>query len=316
MSSEKVNGKYIWGDITESEIVRQYDRKGREVACVQVDDMFRTLHNVQVGQVPDLRATLKLLKDMPMRTDDIFICAYVKAGTHWMWEIVNMLLRGSAEYDKTVKEENMIDFHFPKEFENLESPRVFNSHFTWRHLPTEIRDKKCKIIFLQRNPKDTAVSYFHHMKNLKIYGIEDDCGDFIDLFMKGRGPGYKSWFDYTLEWQEFIEDTSHRVPILSLMYEDLKQNPVAQVQKVAEFLKIQSDTQLVRSIAEKCDFKNMRKAVLNKNEAHPSVSDYQLLYRKGQIGDWKNWFTVAQSEEFDELVRQKMGTCTSKFVYE
>ncbi|XP_033752290.1 sulfotransferase family cytosolic 1B member 1-like isoform X1 [Pecten maximus] len=171
MSSEKVDGKYIWGNISESEIVRQYDRKGREVACVQVDDMFRTLYNVSLGQVPDLRVTLKLVREMRMRTDDILICAYVKAGTHWMWEIVNMLLKGSAEYDKTTKEENMIDFHFPAEFDNLPSPRVFNTHFTWRHLPSEINEKKCKIIFLQRNPKDTAVSYFHHLYNLGVYGI-------------------------------------------------------------------------------------------------------------------------------------------------
>lgn len=111
------------------------------------------------------------------------------AGTHWVWEIVSMLLKGSAEYDKSIKEQNMIDFHFPEEFDNLKSPRVLNSHFTWRHLPEEIREKKCRIIFLQRNPKDTVVSYYHHMKNLGIYGIKGDCNDFIDLFMKGRGTG-------------------------------------------------------------------------------------------------------------------------------
>ncbi|XP_060065089.1 sulfotransferase 1C2-like [Ylistrum balloti] len=316
MSSVKVNGKYIWGDIAESEIVRQYDRKGREVTCIQINDMYRSLYNVNAGQVPDLRVTLKLLQDMPMRADDILICAYVKAGTHWMWEIVNMLLKGSAEYDKTVKEENMLDFHFPSEFDDLKSPRVFNSHFTWRHLPREVHEKKCKIIFLQRNPKDTAVSYFHHMKNIGIYGIEGDCGDFIDLFMKGKGPGYKCWFDYTLEWQQFKEDTAHQVPILSLMYEDLKRDPVSQIQKVAEFLKVPVDTQLIAAIAEKCEFKNMQKAGHDKNEVHQSISNYHMFYRKGQIGDWKNWFTVTQSEEFDELMKQRMGKCKTKFVYE
>lgn len=317
MSSVKVDGKYIWGEISESEIVRQYDRKGREVACVQVEDMFRPLENVAAGQIPDLRVTLKLIQDMHMRKDDILICAYVKAGTHWVWEIVNMLLRGAAEYDKTIKEENMIDFHFPSEFSNLKSPRVLNTHFTWRHLPSEIHEKKCKIIYLQRNPKDTAVSYFHHQRNLGIYGTEGDFGDFLDLYIKGRGPGYKCWFDYTMEWQSFIEDqTDNGLPILTVMYEDLKREPVTQVQKLADFLELKREPQLITEIVEKCDFKCMQQAILAKNEAHPSISNYHTLYRKGEIGDWKNWFTVAQSEEFDELMRKKMEECKTTFVYE
>ncbi|XP_033752291.1 sulfotransferase 1C2-like isoform X2 [Pecten maximus] len=134
--------------------------------------------------------------------------------------------------------------------------------------------------------------------------------------MKGRGPGYKSWFDYTLEWQQFTEDNPHQIPILSLIYEDLKRDPAAQVQKLAEFLNIQRNPQLIAAIAEKCDFKYMQKAARDKNEVHQSISNYHTLYRKGLIGDWKNWFTVAQSEEFDELMKQKMEKCKTKFVYE
>ena len=36
----------------------------------------------------------------------------------------------------------------------------------------------------------------------------------------------------------------------------------------------------------------------------------------GVIGDWKNWFTVAQNEKFDEIYKEKMKDCDVDFIYE
>lgn len=36
----------------------------------------------------------------------------------------------------------------------------------------------------------------------------------------------------------------------------------------------------------------------------------------GVIGDWKNWFTVAENELFDSLIEQKLPADERTFIYE
>lgn len=36
----------------------------------------------------------------------------------------------------------------------------------------------------------------------------------------------------------------------------------------------------------------------------------------GVIGDWKNWFTVAQNEKLNEIYKEEMKICDVDFIYE
>ncbi|KAJ8309422.1 hypothetical protein KUTeg_014296 [Tegillarca granosa] len=155
-------GVYQNGDISESDVTQVTDPSGNCMKFIGYDGEYLSAEGVRLGQFPDPRINIPQIKEMEVKENDIFINAYPKAGTHWVWEISKMLLKGKAEYEEAIKETAMIEFNSPEMLQKLPPPRVFNSHLYFRNLPRDIIKKKCKIIFVNRNPKDICVSYYHH----------------------------------------------------------------------------------------------------------------------------------------------------------
>ena len=42
---------------------------------------------------------------------------------------------------------------------------------------------------------------------------------------------------------------------------------------------------------------------------------FPLFVFSGEVGDWKNWFTVAQNEKIDRIMAEKMENISHKFQY-
>ncbi|OWF44954.1 sulfotransferase family cytosolic 1B member 1-like [Mizuhopecten yessoensis] len=304
---------YKADEIKDGDVTRYTDDAGNTIEYVEHDGLHQPLYELKIGAVPDFRANIKRIQGMPCRESDVFICAYPKAGTHWVWEITRMLVKGTTEYEKESKETVTTEFHLPEEFEAIPSPRVFNTHLPFRHLPKGIVKKRCKMIFIQRNPKDVAVSFYNHTKNFDYLFYNGDWDHYLKLFLSEK-IFYQGWFQYTSEWETVMTDNSH-IDFLKLYYEDLTKDPLSEIAKIGTFLDVEFDDKFVAAIAEKCSFKNLKTANVSKEYTFSNNQqiDVGLMFRKGKVGDWKNWFTVAQSEEFDTVYRNKMKD--SKFQY-
>ncbi|KAK3103991.1 hypothetical protein FSP39_023468, partial [Pinctada imbricata] len=291
-------------DLKEEDVTVLNDGHGNEVRCVEYGGHFFNAKGIANGRIPDPKVMFPRLRDMPLRDDDLFLLAYPKAGTHWLSEILYMLRNGKAEYDVNKKEIAMYEFQTPESLNELPSPRNINSHVRLNLLPKQLEEKRHKIVFAQRNPKDTCVSYYFH--NQMAVQYPGTFIQFMDMFM-GDKIYHEPWAEYTLYWEEALK-TFPKELVHIVYYEDLKEDSVAEIKRLALFLGVKCSDDFVKDVAKKCGFENLKEANLTKIGKKD-----QHMYRKGAVGDWKNWFTVAKNEDFDNFLKTKMSK--TSFVY-
>ncbi|KAM3821640.1 sulfotransferase 1 family member D1-like isoform 4-T4 [Vipera latastei] len=176
---------------------------------------------------------------------------------------------------------------------------------------TTLRNQISKIIYVARNAKDVAVSFYYFYKMAKLHPEPGTWEEFLEKFMDGN-VSFGSWYDHVKGWWDIRE----KYRILYLFYEDMKEDPEQEIRKIMEFLETPADENLVKKIAHHTSFKEMSQNPMANYTGVPiSFMDHTIspFMRKGVAGDWKNQFTVAQNEHFNENYKMQMKGTTLQF---
>lgn len=262
------------------------------------------------------------LQQFLLHDSDILLVGYPKSGTHWLWEMTHMLLKGKPEHCRLPKERLMFSFGTQEFFETLPPPRLFNTHAPFKGLPLSVRtgQSKCKMIYVLRNPKDVCVSFYHHLKSQVDFEYNGNFHYFIDLFLEGKVPG-DSWFDFVLGWERSFQENP-QLPVLVMYYEDIKQDPVAALRSLSKFLGTESSSDLLQDIARECSIQKMKQVDRNLKDHLPhhqklsvSKTGENFIYRKGEVGDWRNHFSSEDDAHFMKVVNSKLQGSSLRFRY-
>ncbi|KAJ8308914.1 hypothetical protein KUTeg_013788 [Tegillarca granosa] len=152
----------------------------------------------------DPEPLLTALPNMKGRDDDVLVCGCHRSGTNWTWEIVNMLVRESADYQRDRKTPTLLEFQTHDYFEKMTSPRILSTHLRFNHVPNDMKKRKCKMIYIQRNPKDVAVSYHNYMRSEMFSKISWD--DYVPMFVNADQGDVGDWKNhFTVAQNEYFD---------------------------------------------------------------------------------------------------------------
>jgi hypothetical protein len=181
----------------------------------------------QVGRVLTGRQVAG--RNLTVFPNDAFLVSYPRSGNTWTRFLIS----------------NLIHQDEPTTFANIESriPEIyFNPDHRMRTLPRPriLKSHECfqpqyrYTIYIVRDPRDVAVSFYHH--NVKAGNIPEDypLDDFIPRFIAAEfDTRWGSWAENVISWLVLRQGQSNFV---LLRYEDMKSDPQAQLLRVAEFL--------------------------------------------------------------------------------
>ncbi|XP_060719783.1 sulfotransferase 1C2 isoform X2 [Tachysurus vachellii] len=247
---------------------------------------------------------------------DILISTYPKAGTTWTQEIVDLLLHnGDADICKRAPTAVRIPFleissppPIPSGLDLLKKmkpPRFIKTHLPIQLVPEGFWENKCKVIYVARNAKDNLVSYYHFDRMNLTQPEPGSWEEYVQKFMKGK-LAWGSWYDHVKGyWKE-----KEKRNILYLFFEDMKENPRREIVKIMRYLDLSVSDDIIDKIVKLTSFKVMKdNPMANYSSIPTEVFDQSIstFMRKGEVGDWTNYFTPAQSQMFDEDYARQMA---------
>ncbi|XVF42621.1 hypothetical protein PTKIN_Ptkin01aG0378800 [Pterospermum kingtungense] len=269
-----------------------------------------------------LKAVISFQKHFQALDSDIIVTSLPKCGTTWL----KALTFSIVNRNHFPKEENPllslnphdlvrffeIDLYLKSPFPDLENncpyrPRLFATHIPYASLPASIKDSNSKIVYISRNPMDTLISHWFFADKLRAKNVEPlSLDEAFELFCQGI-LGFGPFFDHVLGYWKASQENPNK--ILFLQYEDLQEDIISHLKRLAMFLGFPFSEEeekhgVVEEIANMCSFRNLKGLDVNKNGIGYAGIPQSTLFRKAQVGDWRNYLTPAMVERLKTLIRE------------
>ncbi|XP_063956685.1 sulfotransferase 1B1-like [Lytechinus pictus] len=183
--------------------------------------------------------TLVGIRNMDVREDDVILTSYIKCGTHWMAEILLLILNSGiplSSQDRFDRSSQLLELpawihNMSKSYEyiaTIPSPRMYITHLPIQFLPEQVWKKKPKIVYVARSPRDCLASLFNY---LKPDPQQYTWNEIFNLFTLEKMP-YGSVWDHQYGFWKRRNDSN----ILYVDFEDMKMDPAGNAAKVAAHL--------------------------------------------------------------------------------
>ena len=239
--------------------------------------------------------------------DDTFIVSYPKSGNTWFRFLLANLIyleRQTITLSKLEKLVPDIYRNTQEELLSIPTPRFMKSH-------EYFNPRYPKTIYIVRDPRDVALSYYHHL--IKVRKIDEDypINLWIKPFVAGEfNPQYGTWAENVGSWLGAKKDKDD---FLLISYEELLNNGFKTMQTVASFLGIATDDNRLKRVIELSSADRMRKLEIKEKWQPTKGDDMHMDKPFIRAAKSRNWETdlskqsVAYIENAWQILMKQLG---------
>jgi aryl sulfotransferase len=259
------------------------------------------------------------------RSGDIIVCTAAKVGTHWMLQIVSLLVFQSPE-PRDLRFAPWLDARFlaplDEILETIESQahrRILFTHLPFDALP--IYDD-VRYIHVGRDGRDVCMSLLNHMSNTSTEHrnlIAENSLD-GDSFVRALEQSPREPREFFLRWNEagtshdldradwFFEiersywSERHLRNLLLVHFNDLKTDLSGEMRRISAFLEIPVSETIWTNLVEAATFDSMKRngaQILAKTE-HLFRGGHETFLHKGTSEQWRDVLTEADLELYEK----------------
>ena len=182
---------------------------------------------------------------------DCWLVSYPRSGNTWLRFIVSNLIYGKREISFKTIDDLIPDIYArnSRRIERQKPPRVFKSHEPYNNLYE-------KVVYLVRNPFAVCNSYFRYLLKTGAYENEEDFDPYFNRFLHGGLDDFGSWKENVASW---IYPCKNNGNFLLLKYDLMRENPIGEVGRLANFLGIESDRRHLEEVIQLCSMDRLKK---------------------------------------------------------
>jgi len=271
--------------------------------------------------------------DFRFRDDDVIVATYGKSGTTWTQQILGQLLFGGAEGVAVAEVSPWLDLRIPPKAMKLPAVEAqTHRRFLKTHLPVDalVFSPKAKYIFVARDGRDVAWSFYHHHANAndtwyaalndtpglvgeKIArpGVEEPAAYFRRWLAQDGHPFWPFWEVIRSWW-----DIRGLPNVMLLHYAEMKADLPGSMRRIARFLDIAIDERSWDAIVSHCTFDYMK---AHAAESAPLGGIFwdggaETFINKGVNGRWRDLLSVEDVKAYEGRALKELGPDCAKWL--
>ncbi|KQK00800.1 cytosolic sulfotransferase 5 [Brachypodium distachyon] len=276
--------------------------------------------------------TLAMRDTFVARPTDVVLATMPKAGTTWLKALVYAVVHRGRHAPRDRRHplllsspHDLVPFlhslyqnssHPTRLIDAMPSPRTLAVHAPLSLMNASVAASRCRVVYLCRDPKDALVSFWHYIAKAAKHPAVPGSSlapfpEVFELYCDGVSAFGPVWDHMAEYWKESVARPEE---VMFLRYEQLKEDTVGSVKRMAQFLGVPfTDDEVTQRVPEAvvslCGMDRMKSVEANRDGEHGGSGwtfKNSAFFRKGEVGDWKELLTPEMASRLDAVVEENL----------